>query len=101
MIQIKNIQGIVDVKVSRLFKRSIVEPTVKISDKISGYLMNNPIGEITRAEKNKDYFKVSSYTCAIFGCYGRQILLRSSILSKSKVDDMTLSSTIEELMKIR
>jgi hypothetical protein len=57
VIEIKNIQYVVDVQVSRLFERNIMEPPLPISDKISGNLKKDPVGEITKAEKDNDYFK--------------------------------------------
>lgn len=98
VIQIKNIHGVADVRVNKHVKVNIMEH-IQLSEEISGTLMKDPIGEIMRAEKDKDYFKAFSYACSVFGNYGKQILLRNCLLSKSKVDDMTLSRIIEELYR--
>lgn len=66
VIEIKNIQGVVDVKVSK-FVRINIKEYIQLSENISGNLKRDPIGQITQAEKDKDYYKALSYACSVFG----------------------------------
>lgn len=42
--------------------RSILEPTVQVSDIVSYTIIKDPIGELNRAQAEQDYFKAISYS---------------------------------------
>jgi hypothetical protein len=51
---------------------------VVISDKGSFLILKDPVAEIKKAVKDKDYFKTVAYACSILEYCGKQILLWNS-----------------------
>src|SRR5215211_1913916 len=96
--KIEHVTGIRDIKRTRHVTRGITE-SVRISENIAWNVMKNPINEILRAKKDRDYFKAMTYSCAVFEYYGKQILLWhfkdvKRAVGKTKLERMSLNSVI-------
>lgn len=73
--KIRNIKNVIRVDYNKRVNRSILEPTVQVSDIVSYTIIKDPIGELNRAQAEQDYFKAISYSCTVFEYYGKQILV--------------------------
>jgi hypothetical protein len=51
---------------------------MEISDKASWLILKDPVEEIRKAAKEKDYFKTVTYACSVFEYCGLQILVWES-----------------------
>ena len=97
--EIQNIENVTTLNYNKRVKRSILEPSVKVSDVISYTIIKDPIGEINRAQSEQDYFKAISYSCTVFEYYGKQILVwyfkkNNTPVSKDRLERFSLESTI-------
>ena len=82
--------------------RSILEPTVQVSEIVSYTIIKDPIGELNRAQTEQDYFKAISYSCTVFEYYRKQILVwhfkkNNTPVSKEKLNAFSLVDTIISL----
>jgi hypothetical protein len=75
--KIANVKDIKIYKKNRLFIRSMID-NVTVSDNVSWNLKKEPIGEVTRAKDDREYYKAISLSCTLFQNYGREILLWQS-----------------------
>jgi hypothetical protein len=83
----------------------IVNEKMQISENASWVILKNPVEEIKKAVKDKDYFKTVAYACAIFEYCGLQILVWHSkktdnplpTKKRKKGGDWTLHEIIEML----
>jgi hypothetical protein len=79
-----------------------VNEKVEISDNASWLIIKDPIEEVKKAEKDSDYFKIITYSCAVFEYYGKQILVWQSkkaanLISTNQVRKLRLEQVIDEL----
>jgi hypothetical protein len=70
-----------------------------VSDSVSWTIIKDPINELTRAEKDGDYYKLFSYACTVSEYYGKQILFwhfkkNNTPVGKDKIKGITLQSII-------
>jgi hypothetical protein len=81
------------------YARSIIEPSIQVSDNVLYNIIKDPIGEISRARSEKDYFKAITYSCTVFEYYGKQVLVwyfaeNNTPVSKDRLEGISLEPTI-------
>jgi hypothetical protein len=74
----------------KLVTRSIVEPSIKVSDRVSWYKKKNSVATITKFINSKDYSEAISRACTYFQYQGKKILLWHSKQSGTQVSKSTL-----------
>src|SRR6266496_5153907 len=87
--KIANVKAIRISKKNRLVVRNITD-SMTCSDNVSWNLKKEPIGEVTRAKDDKEYYKAISLSCTLFQKYGREILLWQSNNRGTKVSKKQL-----------
>jgi hypothetical protein len=99
--QIRSIAGIQEVIVHSGNKAVVRahREKVNVSDDLSFEFIKDPIGEVSRAKKDRDYFKAITYSCGVFEYYGNQILLRhfnkdKTPVGKDRLERLTLEAVI-------
>jgi hypothetical protein len=70
--------------------RSIVEPSIKVSDSVRWDIRKDPVAAITKFIDSKDYSVAISKACTYFQQRGKKILLRYSKQSGTPVSKSTL-----------
>jgi hypothetical protein len=53
--EIQDIENVINLNYNKRVKRSILEPSVKVSDVVSHTIIKDPIEEINRAQSEQDY----------------------------------------------
>jgi hypothetical protein len=112
--QIRSIAGIQEVIVQEVIVhssnkavvRAQLEDTNVSEHRPSFEIIKDPIGEVSRAKKDRDYFKAISYSCTVFEYYGKQILLWhfkniGTPVGKKKLKDLSPHSIIDLLYNHR
>jgi hypothetical protein len=85
--------------------KKVVNDNVGISERTNWTILRDPVAEIEKVVKEKDYFKIVAYSCAIFDFCGEQLLyweskkLGKKAFSKTILENMNLEKIIDAIFE--